>query len=57
MSKNEHKLPLFHQQSSEELKYEEKKVLSEFITCCFLDPQFPSFVNSVENITKDLLND
>ena len=52
LEKNEHKLPLFYQQQTEndllDCKEEDTNSMKEFIICCLLDPKFPGFVRKVE---------
>ena len=55
MDKNEHKLPLFYQQQSDDDLLDNSGTLKEFIVCCLLDPKFPGFVSRVEQHFTDIL--
>ena len=64
-SKNLDKLPLFYQliepksfvndDDDDEMDPKERSILTEFVTSSLMDPKFPAFVQTVENVLSDVL--
>jgi hypothetical protein len=59
LDKNESKLPLLYQETSESefMDEEGSSVLKEFVTSCLLDPHFPAFVKKIELLVAQVIND
>ena len=58
-------LPLFYQliepkgfvdEETDEMGPKEKSFLAEFVMSSLMDPSFPAFVQSVEDVLSDVLN-